>query len=410
MRGCSVVRIFAVLALVAGIAGLSRADDPVRIGYVGGLTGACAGLTPSAVKAMKMALADINASGGAAGRRLEVIWRDSRTDPDEGARQARDLIVKEKVDLLTGVCSSAVFMAINPIAAEHGVPLISAISGTHRATIDYGHPYVFQTQPHTLMEGRALAEYVARQDWNRVVTIGLDYEWGRTTVAVFTEALARLKPDAEIVGQFWPPVGDSDLTAIIEAVLDANPDLIVAVMFGSGSNELIKQGKSFGLLDRSELLTFLSTETYIALGPEVPDGVHGWARGPFYALDSDPGRMFVDRYRAQHDGEYPNDWGVLAFDAMNIIRAGIDRAQGTDPVEFRRALGSMTFDTLRGPLKMRLIDNTFNAPTYLGVTRKSDTYPFPTMHDIAVIPGDITLPSEQLVAARRAAAKSQIRD
>ena len=72
--------------------------------------------------------------------RSKLLWRDSKTKPDEGAKQARDLILTEKVHFLTGVCSSSVFMAINPVAKQYGIPLISAISGTHKATIDFGHP------------------------------------------------------------------------------------------------------------------------------------------------------------------------------------------------------------------------------------------------------------------------------
>ncbi len=400
----TLLRISTVLALAAGLGGAAQAADPVKIGYVGGISGACGGLTHSAVKAMKIALEEINAAGGAAGRQIEVVWRDSKTKPDEGAKQARDLVLTEKVDLLTGVCSSSVFMAINPISQQYGVPLVSAISGTHKATVDFGHPFVFQTQPHTLMEGKALAEYAARQDWNNIVTMGLDYEWGRTTVKVFTEELAKLKPEVKISKQLWPRIGETNLTSYITAALSEEPDAIMGVLFGSGTNSLIKQGRSYGLLERTELLTFLSTESYMSLGKDIPDGVHGWARGPFYALDSDKANAFIEKYRKAHDGEYPNDWGMLGYDAMYIIASGIDAAGGTDPEKFRQALGSMTFDTMRGPLKMRMIDNTFNAPSYLGVTKMTDAYPFPTMSDVNVIPGDVTLPSEETVKALRAAA------
>ena len=201
---------------------------------------------------------EINSAGGVLGGPIEIVWRDSKTKPDEGAKQTRDLILSEKVDLLTGVCSSSVFMAINPIAKQYGVPLFSAISGTHKATIDFGHPFVVQTQPHTLMEGKALAEYVARKGWKNIVTMGLDYEWGRTTVKVFTEELAKLNPDAKIARQLWPRFGETNLTSYITAALADEPDLIMAVMFGSGTNSLIKQGKAYGLLQRTELLTFLS--------------------------------------------------------------------------------------------------------------------------------------------------------
>ncbi len=404
MHSTKILKICTALAFAIGLNGPALAVDPVKIGYVGGISGACGGLTHSAIKAMKIALEEINGAGGASGRPIEIIWRDSKTKPDEGAKQARDLILTEKIDIMTGVCSSSVFMAINPIAKQYGVPLVSAISGTHKATIDFGHPFVFQTQPHTLMEGKALAEYAVRQDWNNIVTMGLDYEWGRTTVKVFTEELGKLKPDVKIAKQFWPRIGETNLTSYITAALAERPDAIMAVMFGSGTNSLIKQGKSYGLLKRTELLTFLSTESYMSLGTDIPDGVHGWTRGPFYALESEKAKTFVAKYRKAHDGEYPNDWGMLAYDAMYVIKAGIDEAGSTDPEKFRRALGALTFDTLRGPLKMRMIDNTFNAPSFMGVTRMTDAYPFPTMADIMVIPGDITLPSEETVKALRAAA------
>lgn len=393
----------AALLAIGGALGPAHAAG-VKIGYVGGISGACGGLTHSARKAMEIAQDEINSAGGVLGGPIEIVWRDSKTKPDEGAKQARDLILSEKVDLLTGVCSSSVFMAINPIAKQYGVPLVSAISGTHKATIDFGHPFVVQTQPHTLMEGKALAEYAARKGWKNIVTMGLDYEWGRTTVKVFTEELNKLNPDAKIARQLWPRIGETNLTSYITAALAEKPDLIMAVMFGSGTNSLIKQGKAYGLLQRTELLTFLSTESYMSLGRDVPDGVHGWARGPFYALTSDAAREFVAKYRAAHDGEYPNDWGVLGYDAMYIIAGALDKAGSADPAALREALGAMAFDTLRGELRMRTIDNTFNAPSFIGVTKMTDDYPFPVMTDVNVIPGDLTLPDETTVQALREAA------
>ena len=376
----------------------------VKIGYVGGISGACGGLTHSARKAMEIAQDEINSAGGVLGGPIEIVWRDSKTKPDEGAKQTRDLILSEKVDLLTGVCSSSVFMAINPIAKQYGVPLFSAISGTHKATIDFGHPFVIQTQPHTLMEGKALAEYVARKGWKNIVTVALDYEWGRTTVKVFTEELAKLSSDAKIARQLWPRIGETNLTSYITAALADEPDLIVGVMFGGGTNSFIKQGKAYGLLERTELLTFLSTESYMSLGRDIPDGVHGWARGPFYALTTDAAKEFVAKYQAAHDGEYPNDWGILGYDVMYIIAGALEKAGSTDPAALREALGAMAFDTLRGELRMRAIDNTFNAPSFIGVTKMTDEYPFPVMTDVNVIPGDVTLPDEATVKALREAA------
>ena len=114
-----------VCALVLGVflvAGqTSMGATPIKIGYVGGISGGCGGLTHSVIKAMKIATKEINDAGGVLGRPFKVIYRDSKTKPDEGAKQARDLILSEKVEILVGTCSSSIFMAINPISKQYKI-------------------------------------------------------------------------------------------------------------------------------------------------------------------------------------------------------------------------------------------------------------------------------------------------
>ena len=67
----------------------------------------------------------------------------------------------------------------------------------------------------------------------------------------------------------------------------------MAVMFGSGTNSLIKQGKAYGLLQRTELLDVPQHRELHVPRSGHPRRVHGWARGPFYALTADAAREFV---------------------------------------------------------------------------------------------------------------------
>ena len=392
----------ACLALVLTAGSALAQGGTLKIGYVGGITGACATLTNSAVKATKLAMQEINAGGGVLGRQIEVIFRDSQTKPDEAAKQARDLILSDKVEILTGQCTSSEFMAVLPIAKQYMVPDFSALAGTHRATVELFNPYVFQFQPNSLREGKALAEFAAQQkEWKNLVTMGLDYEWGRVTIQVFTDELQKLRPDIKITKALWPRLGETNLTSYITAALAENPDAIMTVTFGGATNSLIKQGESYGLAKRAKLIVFLSTESLIALGTEMPEGVYGWARAPFYALHTDKAKAFVAKYRAANDGEYPTDWGVLAYDFMQILAAAIKRAGGTDDEKLRTALSTATYETLRGPMSMRALDNTLESPVFIGVTKKLPEYPFPVMTDIKVIPGKTALPSEAVVKRLR---------
>ena len=112
----------------------------------------------------------------------------------------------------------------------------------------------------------------------------------------------------------------------------------------------------------------------------------------------------MKKYRATFN-EYPADWALLAYDSMYMIKGAIEGAKGTDGLKFRDAMGALKFDGLRGAMRMRKLDNTFNSPVFLGVTKKTPEYPFPVMVDVNEIPGDVALPTEALVNQLRKDAK-----
>ena len=399
--------LLALTALVLLPASQLRAAEPIRIGFVGGLSGACGANVEGELKGVQLALEEVNAAGGIIGRKVELIVRDSKTKPDEGAKQARDLVVTQKVDVLTGVCSSAVLLAVSAVAKEYKIPVYSTIANTQRASIDFGHPYYFQVLPNTLMEATAGAEFVAKQPWKRIVTIGYDYEWGHTSVESFTAHLKEIKPEAQVVKNLWPPLGPSNMSSYITAALEEKPDVIVAYVFGGGLTSLIKQGAAYGLLERTQLFTFMTVPELKALGKEMPDNVWIFNRGPFYAMDNPAGQAFIAKFRAKYN-DWPDDWALLGYDGFQVMRQAVEKAGTVEAEKFMATVKSMTYDSVRGiKLKIRALDGNANAPTYIGQTKQTGEYPFAAMVNIMQIPGERTLPSEQEVLARRAAAQKQ---
>ena len=383
--------LFFLILLGAGVT-TAHAAGGVKIGYIGGLSGACGGVTHSARKAMEIAQQELNSDSGVLGGRVEIVWRDSMTKPDEGVRQARDLILSEGVDVLTGVCSSSVLKAVGSVARQYGVPLFSAISRDYRSMTPGGTSFVFQTRPNALMEGKALARYIAEKGWTRIATMGHDPEWARATVEVFATELNMLNPRAEVAIQLWIPIGATDLSSYITVALSESPDLVLADLFGHTTSMLFKQGNTFGLLQEANLLTSLGTGGYRLRIRAIPDGVHMWAAAPFEALTTPAAQDFVAQYRAAYDGAYPDNQAVLAYDVMHIIADAVELAGSTDAGSIRKALRSGSFFTLRDTLRMRTIDNTFSAPTYIGQMRMTDDYPFPIMTETQLVPGEITFP------------------
>src|SRR5271169_1309207 len=83
------------------------AEAPIKLGFPVPLTGAYATEAQDQQAGAEVAVAEINASGGVLGRKVELLVRDDKLKPDEAARRAKELIENEGVELMAGVFSAA---------------------------------------------------------------------------------------------------------------------------------------------------------------------------------------------------------------------------------------------------------------------------------------------------------------
>jgi branched-chain amino acid transport system substrate-binding protein len=383
------------------------ADGPVKIGFAGDLTGACAALTEDELNAVKIGVDELNARGGILGRKVELVIRDSQTKPDEGAKVARELIVDEKIDVLTGVCSSAVMLAESAVSGELKVPFYATIGSTQRANIELYQPYFWQAQANATMEAYAAAEYVAKKsEWKTIATMGSDYEWGHTSVAAFSERLKMLRPDVTIIEPIFPKVGETAMAPYITTVLNNKPDAVFAALFGGSLGSLIKQGQGFGFFQRTNLVTLMTVDTLQSMGSAMPaSNVYGIARAPFFALEQTPEvKAFIEKYRAAYN-EYPTDWSINGYDGLMFYAAAAEHAKSVAPDAIIKAISEISYDGLRGKgLKVRAFDGQMNAPSYVGKATKVPDYDFPILTEIEKFSGESLMVSEDAIAAARKAA------
>lgn len=90
----------------------SFAQKPILIGHVHSISGPMAMYGKSCQIAGEIAVEEINKAGGVLGRPIKQITRDDKLSPEVGLREAKSLVLDEKVDFLTGTISSAVAQAI----------------------------------------------------------------------------------------------------------------------------------------------------------------------------------------------------------------------------------------------------------------------------------------------------------
>jgi len=388
----------ATFLVAFGQPGLLSAQDTIKLGAIWGFAGPCHMLSESAVKGIKIAVEEINAGGGILGKKLELIVRDTEMKVDVGAREVKDLILREKVNFLEGPCSSGVALALQVIHSEYKVLRITTMANTEAQVVDKFSPYVVQIVPNTYMEAIAATRYLHKRypKAKKFCTIAPDYEFGRREEAAFAEEIKRLVPDAEIVYEAWPKPGEKDFTSFITAIMAKKPDAVHSSLFGGDLVAFTKQAAPYGFFEKIPFMALYDLPVLLALGADAPDGVMGFGRGCFF-MDPNPKMMeFAEKYRQLH-GVYPDSWAVQAYDGVYLLKAAIEKAKSTSTEEVIKAMEGLSLDSLRGKFSIRALDHMGTVPCYQGVIAKDPKYPFKIWKDLSRIPGEEVIRPEQSV-------------
>ncbi|MBE0600064.1 MAG: ABC transporter substrate-binding protein [Burkholderiaceae bacterium] len=363
----------------------AQAGRPYKIGVLLPSTGTGANYMAHAIKGLPVAIAELNKRGGLLGKhQIEMIYRDTETKPDVGAREAKSLILNDKVDAIFGTYSSAVALAIQEIIHEHKVLHFAATSNSSKITQDNFTPYTYQFCPDSNMQSGAVVVAVAKMakknNWKSFVSIGQDYEWGRDTHRGFTTGFAKVAPGVKESRQLWFKLGETDFTSYITAIMAAKPDFLYGAIAGKDSETFLQQAGQMGLFKRVPFPGGLITVTELKSGRKtLPRGMIGLARCPFFAhLDQPIMQAYIKRDRAAFGPEgYPDDWACMYYDALGGLDQGTKKANSIETEAIIKALKGATIDTCRGQRAFRDCSNQLEVPSYVGEVWDSPDYPFP---------------------------------
>src|SRR5438128_12205834 len=98
--------------------------EPIRIGYLPALTGPSSSTGIGINRGTELAVKEINAAGGIKGRQLELIVRDTQSDPTKAVNASTELTRRHKVHVMWGPLNSGEALAATPLIARDNVPQI----------------------------------------------------------------------------------------------------------------------------------------------------------------------------------------------------------------------------------------------------------------------------------------------
>jgi len=375
-----------------------------KIGVVDTYTGPATTYTEDVLDGIKLGVAHINAKGGILGRKVEILHRDDKFKPDIALEMTKNLVMRENVDILMGSTNSGGALAMSEFARKEKIPFIVTDAKSDKITGERGNRYVFNTNENTAMIGRAAALALSKKPYVRYWIMGEDYEFGHACADALWAHLKALRPDAQLLGQSWRKVGETDLAPYIAPAMNAQPDCIISAAGGGGIVNFLKAVKAMGLERKIPIYQHYATDLLALrpLGMDAPEGIMGSSTYHFYYPNIAANKAFSDEFMKVYK-RYPGSTAFYGYVATQLMAQAYQKAGKIDKERFIDAMEGLVVDSPIGKIQMRACDHQLILPMYYGVTKKTKAYPFLIGSDFLTVAGRDYLPSCEEIMKQRAA-------
>src|SRR5215470_748914 len=212
------------------------AKEPIRMGYLPALTGPSSSTGIGINRGTELAVKEINAAGGIDGRQIELIVRDTQSEPTKAVNGAAELTHSEKVSVIFGPLNSGESLAVVPLLAKANMPQVHPC-WVDSLTDPKKYPMCFRNAPTNQQIGAAANRYVVEiLKKKKVAVISDTTGYGTASVNAYVPMLKTI--GAEIVYQ-----GNVDA---------ANPDLKPELlrMQSAGAEAIMPWSVNAGFLSR----------------------------------------------------------------------------------------------------------------------------------------------------------------
>jgi len=223
-----------------------------KIGVMYPLTGDAAAYGLPIQKTTKYAADEINAKGGVSGRKLELVYEDSKCNPKDGNAAAQKLINIDKVKVIIGGVCSGETLGAAPLANENKVVMISP-SATSPDITTKGGDFVFRLSPSDAYAGVVASDYAYKElKFKKAGIISEATDYAQGLRRVFKENFEKLGGQIVADETFNPE--DTDFRTQVTKVKAANPDVVYLVPQTKAKGVLlVKQAREAGV--QKQLLT-----------------------------------------------------------------------------------------------------------------------------------------------------------
>jgi branched-chain amino acid transport system substrate-binding protein len=360
------------LALMPGFV-FAQAGETVRIAFMEPLSGPFANIGQNVLKSYQFGAEQFNRKN-AAGVKFEIVPFDNKASPQESLNVLKAAIDQDVRYVVQGG-SSAVAAALIDAVNKHNErnPGKEVVYLNHAAvdpslTNERCSFWHFRLDADTSMKMEALTSFMKdRPEVKKVYLINQNYAHGQQVSRYFRDAIARKRPDVQIVGDDLHPLGQvKDFAPFVAKIQASGADTVVTGNWGQDLTLLIKAAKDAGL--GANFYTYYATNSGVPTA--MAAGVAGKVRVVAVGHNSLPGLL---RWQDGFKKQFNEDWNILAvYNTLALLSEGMAKARSTDPAKVAAAMSGLRFRGFNGEVEMRKTDHQLQQPLYITEWARAD--------------------------------------
>jgi branched-chain amino acid transport system substrate-binding protein len=321
----------------------AQAADPVRIGVALSQTGNLADSAAPYFKGLDLWREQANARGGLAGRPIEFVVYDDRSDPATAARLYEKLITDDKVNLVISSLGSATAATGSAVAEKHKMVMING-GGAAEAIQQRGFKYVFQTAARISSYADGIVPMIEKYKIKSIALVSRDYAAARDISKAIKEQIK--DKDVKIVMDEYFPAGTADFSSQIAKGQQLQPDLWIGLLYPGEAIETVRQFHSMNYMPKFFVANGVSQDDFIKSAGK--DAEYALGMSLFEpSLPSEGNKEFVKTYHDKYSAD-PGYYSAFGFVAGTVLEAAVKKAGSIDTEKVREALTTLKMGSVMG--------------------------------------------------------------
>ena len=357
------------MALMTGCGSGSgnSSSESVKVGLLHSMTGSMAISEQAVLDAEKLAIKEINESGGVLGKQIEYQEEDGASDPSTFASKAEKLVDQDGISTVFGCWTSSSRKAVKSIFEDYDALLFYPVQYEGMESSSN----IVYTGAAPNQQIVPAIEYLIDQGYTKYFLLGSDYVFPRTANMIIQAQLEAA--GLEVVGEEYADMDQTDFAAIIAKIEAAQPDVIINTLNGTGNVSFFKQMSEKNYTsDKYMTMSFSIAEEEVAtIGADILKG-HLVSWNYYETTDTEKNKEFVEAYKKEYgENRVTSDPAEAAYDAVYLWKAAVEKADSFEVDDVLAAIeaGGIYYDAPEGTVTIDGSNHHLAKPVRIGEVR-----------------------------------------